>query len=413
MRRLPGAAALVAVVLLAAAPAAAQDATQLAKNLFYAGAQAYEAGRFPDAIQAFTEAYKLSPRPGILFSTAQAHRKQYYVDKRPAEIREAVRLYREYIGKVEQGGRRADAVQALSELEPILEKMGAEAAAPAPVERASPTRLMISVQVKDASIAVDGGKPEAPPFSAVVKPGKHTVKITAAGYFPEEREVQAAEGGVVALDVPMREQPGLLTVQARDGADVTIDGRIAATTPMSRPIELPPGPHFVTVTKRGYKAFSDDVDIGRGEAKTVTAQLDVTGQRVAAYALLGVAAAGAVTGGVLAGVAIHEQIQAQSLDSQRTSKGGLSGPQLTDYTNDVSLRNTLRTASGVAFAGTFVLAATGVVLALADQPVIGPSTRRDVTPKPAAPTPGERPMEVSAAPLLGPGLYGAVLQGRF
>jgi PEGA domain len=404
--------ALVAGALLAAAPAWAEDATQQAKTLFYAGAQAYEAGQYQAAIQAFTEAYKLSPRPGILFSMAQAHKKQYALDRRPAEAREAVRLYREYVAKVEQGGRRADAAQALSELEPIVDKLGGETAAPPPAERKSPTRLMVSVQAKEATIALDGGKPVGAPFVGEVKPGKHSVKVTAAGYFPEEREVQAAEGGVVAVDVQMREQPGLLTVVARAGADVTIDGRIAASTPMWRPIEVPAGRHFVAVTKRGYKGYSDDLDISRGEARTVTAPLEVTGQRVAAYALFGVAAAGAITGGILAVVSVHEQGQAQSIDTTRTTAGGLTDAQLTQYNGFVSSRNAFRTAAGVALAGAFVVGATGVVLVLADQPVVGPAVHRD-EPKPATPAPSERPLEVSAAPLVGPGLYGASLVGRF
>jgi hypothetical protein len=39
--------------------------------------------------------------------------------------------------------------------------------------------------------------------------------------------------------------------------------------------------------------------------------------------------------------------------------------------------------------------------------------RRDDAPRPA-PTPGgDRPMELSAVPLVGPGFYGASLAGRF
>ncbi len=412
-RRSP--APLALALLLTAAPAAAEDATQQAKMLFNAGAQAYEAGQFPAAIQALGEAYRLSPRPGILFSLAQAHRKQYLVDRQPAQLREAVKLYREYIAKVESGGRRGDAVQALAELEPSLATLGAaEATAPAaPVERKAPTRLMVSVPIKEATIALDGGKPGEAPLIAEVTPGKHTVKVTAAGFLPEEREVQAAEGGIVALDVPLREQPALLSVSARDGSDIAIDGRNTATTPLARPLELPSGRHFIAVTRRGYQAFSEDVDLARGESKTLTVRLEVTSQRTAAWVLVGAAAVGIVAGGTLAAVAVAQQGHAQSLDNQRNTTGGLTQSDLDQYTSYLSTRNELRTASGVAFGGAVVVGATGILLAIFDQPVVGAGMRRDDAPKPAVPLVRERSMDMAAAPVIGPGFYGVGVSGRF
>jgi hypothetical protein len=407
--------ALAFSLLLASAPALAQDATAQAKTMFNAGAQAYEAGQFPAAIQAFGEAYRLAPRPGILFSMAQAHRKQYYVDRQPAHVREAVRLYREYVARVEAGGRRTDAAQALAELEPILEKLGAAdaGAAAAPVERKAATRLMVSAQSREATITLDGGKPVEAPLIAEVKPGKHTVKVVAAGYLPEEREVQAAEGGIVALDIPLKEQPALLSVSTRDGADVAIDGRNAAATPLARPIEVTPGRHFIAVTRRGYHAFAEDVDFTRGETRTLTVHLEATGQSTAAYSLIGVGAAGLLAGGVLAAVAVVQQGKAQTLDDRRTQQGGLSLADLAQYTSYLDTRNEVRTAAGVTFTGAVLVGGIGVLLAIFDRPVVGTGARRDEAPKPAVPAPREHPMELSATPLLGPGLVGAAVHGRF
>ena len=415
MKRFARTATLTFALALAAAPVAAQDATAQAKVLFNVGAQAYEAAQFPAAIQAFTEAYRLSPRPGILFSMAQAHRKQYFVDQQGAHVREALKLYREYIAKVEVGGRRADAVQAIADLEPILAKIGAVEAsqAPAAVERRAPTRLMVSAQTREATISLDGKSPVPAPLAAEVEPGKHTVHVAAPGYFPEEREVEAAEGGIVAIDVPMREEPGLLSVSAPDGAGLSIDGRSVATTPLQRPIEVTAGAHFVAVTKRGYRPFSEDLEIGRGEARTLAAPLEVTGQRLVAYGLVGLAAAGLVTGGTLAAVAFSKQSQAQTLDDRRTKQGGLSAADLAQYEGDVSARNGFRTAAGATLAGAAVVGVAAVFLAVFDQPGAVGGGRRDDRPKPTAPPPRERPMEMSAAPLWGPGFYGASLAGRF
>lgn len=75
-------ATLVSASVLTAAPASADDVEQ-AKTLFNAGAQAFNVGKFSAAIQAFDAAYALAPRPAILFSLAQAQRRQYFVDRSP------------------------------------------------------------------------------------------------------------------------------------------------------------------------------------------------------------------------------------------------------------------------------------------------------------------------------------------
>ncbi|APR77708.1 TonB-dependent receptor [Minicystis rosea] len=412
-------AAAAAVLALTPATALAQDATEQAKTMFNVGAAAYESGKYPAAIQAFTEAYRLSPRPGILFSIAQAYRRQFTADKQAANLRAAIKHYREYIAKVEQGGRRAEAVQALSELEPMAERLGssgdAAPATPAAPERRAPTQLMVSAQTKEATITLDGGKPLEAPLIAEVKAGKHRIHLEAPGFFPEEREVQAAEGGVVALDIAMRERPGLLTVVSRDGADVSIDGRLVATTPLARAIEVPPGRHFVAVTRRGYKAFTDEIDLGRGEERRVDAHIELTKQRIGAYVLMGVGAATALGGGGVAALAIHEQQEAQTLDQKRMAKGGLTSDELEQYKSHQRRRDELRGAAAVAFGGAIVLGGTAVLMAIFDQPTIE-KAHRDSAPSSGSPSPTpakDRPMEMSAVPLIGPGFYGMSLSGSF
>jgi hypothetical protein len=403
---------LAVAVMLAASPALAQDATAQAKALFTAGAQAYEAGQFPAAIQAFAEAYRLSPRPGLLFSMAQAHRKQYFVDKQATHVREAVRLYREYVAKVEQGGRRGDAVQALAELEPIAERLGPGDATLPPPEKKQATRISVSASAKDATVTLDGKPVETGIFHEVAAT-KHTIRVTAPGYFPEEREVPTAEGGIMAVDVAMREQPGVLSVAAADDADIAIDGRSMATTPMSRPLEVTPGTHFVAVTKRGYRPFAEDMDFVHGDTKTITVKLERTGQRVASYALFGVAALGVVTGAALAGVALYEQSQAKPLGMMITQNGGVSTAAAGNYNSDLSTRNDLRLAAGVALGGGVAVGLTGVMLAVFDQPTVSAGRRKDDAPKQTAPAPRDRPVDLGAIPILGPGLYGASVRARF
>ena len=134
---------VLAAALAVTAPAAAQDNLERARMLFNAGAEAYGTGQYPVAIQAFQEAHRLSERPGLLFSIAQAYRQQYYVDKNPANVRGAIQYYRDYLSKVKSGARVGEAAKALSELEPIAARLTADtgetpAPTPPPATRATP-----------------------------------------------------------------------------------------------------------------------------------------------------------------------------------------------------------------------------------------------------------------------------------
>jgi hypothetical protein len=405
--------------LFVEAAAFAADPPDQGKTLFNAGAQAYAAGQFNAAIQAFEESYRISPRPGVLFSVAQAHRRQYYVDKRPEHLKSALQYYRDYLAQVSDGGRRADAAQALSELEPIAERLGSSGAAPAAPAAPPETRLMVSSPTHEATVSVDKGKAMEAPLITEIKPGKHALHLTAPGYFDEDREINASAGGVAALDIALRERPGQLVIKAPGGALLTIDGRYVATTPLPRALEIEPGHHLIALAKNGYHAHTEEIDVGRAETRTLEVSLGATRQRVASYVLLGTGAAGILVGGVFAGLAAHQQILAQDIDAQRQTKGYDCRDAPADcptkaYQDAVDQRNQLRPIASVALAAGAVVAATGAVLFLFDQPSLDArAARSDSKAKPAAPPPKASPLEISAAPAIGPGFYGGSFVGRF
>jgi hypothetical protein len=410
---------VLATPLLVGRPASAADAPDQGKTLFNAGAQAYAAGQFTAAIQAFDECYRLDPRPGVLFSIAQAHRRQYYVDKRPDHLKLAIQNYRDYLSKVSDGGRRADAAQALSELEPVAERLGSSGAAPAAPAAIPETRLMVSSPTHEAMVSVDKGKAMEAPLITEIKPGKHALHLTAPGYFDEDREINASAGGVAALDIALRERPGQLVIKASGGALLTIDGRYVATTPLPRALEIEPGHHLIALAKNGYHAHTEEIDVGRAETKTLDVTLGATRQRVASYVLLGTGAAGILVGGVFAGLAAHQQSLAQAIDGQRQTKSydcrdtTVACPTKA-YQDAVDQRNQLRPIAGIALTAGAVVAATGAVLFLFDQPSLDArAARSDSKPRPAAPAPKATPLEVSAAPAIGPGFYGGSFVGRF
>src|SRR5215471_10891725 len=52
--------------------ARAQDDAVKARNAFQLGVTAFTAGKYADALEAFTEAYRAKPNPVVLFNIAQA-----------------------------------------------------------------------------------------------------------------------------------------------------------------------------------------------------------------------------------------------------------------------------------------------------------------------------------------------------
>jgi hypothetical protein len=404
----------LAAVLLLSATALAQDAhVEQAKMYFNAGAKAYSDGHYDAAIQMFEEAYKAAPRPAILFSMAQAERKQYYVKKQPEVLLGAVKHYHAYLDQVPTGGRRDDAATALAELEPIASRLSPEAAEAQAAASPVATRIMVSSQTSSAVFSIDGAPTKDVPLMVDVKPGKHKVRVLADGFVDEERAVSVSPGGTAPVEITLRERPALLSVKADDGADVVVDGRMLGTTPLPRPLEVPSGAHFIALLKNGHKAFTREVTLERAKGTTVTAHFETTGQRVVSYGFLGAGVVGLVAGGVFVGVTLYEQGQAQNV-LDRMGKMNLSPPDLDTYNHAVDARDMWRTASVVTLGVSVVALATGLTLYAFDKPTPGIVGPPQETPKPNAPPPPREPsMEMSAIPLVGPGVVGAGVIGRF
>jgi tetratricopeptide (TPR) repeat protein len=399
---------MLALALASSAARAGETDVDQARAIFNAGAQAYEKADYASALEAFEAAYRITPRPGILFSMAQAHRRQYAVSEEPLHLREAVRLYREYLDKVNQGERRADAVQALVELEPLVARLAADGSAPVPTTAAAPrTRLMVSVDGDAAVLSLDGHATQGAPLIADVAPGRHRIRASAPGYVDEVRDVVAVEGALVAIDVPLREQPGKLLVVAPPGADVSVDRRLAGTAPLPGPISVAPGRRYLWIAKAGSEPREVVVDVGRGQSRTVRVELSRTDQRVAAELFFVGAGAGLLAGGVFTGLALENQSKASDVRS-RQSTGDISMSAVHDYEGARQRRDDFRTAAYAAFGSAAGLGAIGAVLYFADRPPTAPVRAE-------RPEPGGRKArpELGLVPLWAPSVSGLAVHGRF
>jgi hypothetical protein len=364
--------AALALFIAQGARAADQPLDQ-AKASFKAGAAAYGAGDYLAAIQAFDAAYRVTPLPAIAFSLAQAERRQYFASRDAKHLARAVELYRLYLTQVASGGRRADATDALGQLEALLLAQPADVAgtATAPGARlGDKTRLLVSGNAPKARISLDGGPLVASPLIAEVAPGPHSVRIEADGFFPEVRQLVALPGVLVPADVDLRERPATVLIRGAEGADVYVDGHFAGRAAKQFPLQLSSGPHRLIFAKAGHRLESVSVTLARGERRNLGIALRNTRQRTAAFVLFGSGAGLVGIGAQLGLETLNYEAEAARLLRKRSSSH-LTARELEDYRDATRTRNQLRTVSIITLSLGGAGLLTGLALFELDEPNLG------------------------------------------
>jgi hypothetical protein len=404
--------AALAAITLSSFAAAGPAEVERARTFFNAGAQAYSAARYRDAVNSFEQAYALAPRPNVLFSLAQSERKEFYASNDVTMLRRALAHYKQYLQEVPSGGRRSEATEAKADLEARasrLDPQGEPSAPAAPAEKKK-ARLTVVSGTPGAQVTVDNGTPSEVPYFGDVEPGRHSVRVFADGYFDETREVSGDKPVDIPLDVPLRDRPALVTVELDRSGELFVDGRVVATTPLRDPVEVPPGPHIVSVAVNGRKAFSQEVTLQRGKPFNVKPHLEVSGQRTLAWAMIVGGGAGLLVGGLGALVAVRQENKAQDIDSQRQT-GNIDAASLEAHNDAITRRDGWRTASIVGASLGGALLAGGVALYLFDRPTVAVVPPRSVEPTPQPKKPDA--LDIATAPILGPGALGWGVTGRF
>lgn len=349
-----------------------QDKTDdAARILFDAGAKAYASGLFADAVIAFREAHALAPdRPTVLFSLAQAERRQYTVKQDPALLEAAIAHFRKYLEVVSEGGRRADVVVALGELEAL--RAGTEA----PAKKAA--RVFITTETPAASIFIDGGKRDQIPVIEEAAPGRHEIKIEAPGFITETREIIAVEGTIFPLEINLKEKPSFLALKAPKGATISVDGRVYGDAPLLSPLELSSGTHQILVTQRGYVPHEERISIERAWTSSLNVQLNSTTQRRLSYFLFGASLTGFGVGAGLVLASIAKDAEAAEI-YKKTESGNISRETLNTYRTALDRRNTYILGTALADFAAVSLGVTAGITYLFDSSSRLPnnSTRND------------------------------------
>lgn len=404
----------VALALLAMSSLAAagpeEDTAAQARAYFETGAKEYEKENYPNAIRAFEQAYALTGRPGLLFSIAQSYRRQYTNDSKAPNLKKALEYYQKYVAEDKTGKRKREAEAAIKDIQGILDRLPAEVITTVPAELILPAQISITTQAEDATISIDGGAPR--PLEPVdVPPGKYKVVVTAPGYFSEEREVTVKKAQIMALDVQLRPMPALVSITGRFGAEVRVDGAPRGTLPLAAPLEIDAGERNITVSMNGFMTYVDERSFGRGDKTTLTAKMERTQQRVAAFVLFGAGLVSAGTGvasGALAAIAQGEAVEI----NERRKSSFIESAELDQYENLLKFRSAMSITSTVTLNAGIGLGALAFLLYYFDEPKLTPprakKDKKDDKPK-------EMPAmrEMAIVPMATPGFVGVSFGARF
>lgn len=322
------------LLLLCASVAGATDREADGRALFEVGVKSYQEGQYAAAIAAFSEAYRITKRPGLLFSLAQAFRRNYDKTHEPTQLQEAIQYYTRYLAANASGEHRTEAAAWLQQLSPPK----TQGVKPPPRAEQGRTQLVIAVNVPHASLRLDGRSIPTLPYAADVAPGKHHLEVTADGYALYQQDVDVAEDTVLPINLELVRSISRIEVLGASGAEVLIDGVKVGELP-SDGFAVVPGHHAVEVRRRGYYTLRHAVESSAGVPQTLRLTAAPTTRRTASWVLVGAGAAATLAGSLLGYLAVRKQADAQSLQDQP----GM-GPA---FERALGARNDLRLAAAV------------------------------------------------------------------
>ncbi|MET0794776.1 MAG: PEGA domain-containing protein, partial [Polyangiaceae bacterium] len=352
--------------------------------------------------------------PAIAFSLGQAERRQYFVDHSRSHLERAISLFRRYIDVAPGGSRRADALDALSQLEPLAaaQPRPTGSAAPRPQDAARRTRVLITSDARGARLSLDGAAGVTSPLIREVEPGKHYVTVDAPGFHATQRELTAIAGELVLTQVALRERPSILSIWTSPDSEIYVDGAYTSVGGDGVTLQLPSGKHRIAVAQNGHRVALRELTLERGKAQTIRVPLEQTPQRIVSQALFigGGAALGASL--VFSALTIQAEGRAEEFLGRR-GQGNVSGPALYSYNSSIIDRDRYRLGTGVcltASAGFFI---TGLFLHELDRP--NPQILYRSGPRSGAPSaaPAAASASLQIVPLVYGGGFGAMLGGTF
>lgn len=121
--------------------------------------------------------------------------------------------------------------------------------------------LLVEVEPATATSDIEGGFSLRISGNYLLRPGDYTVKASAKGYFENETAFRISDAESQKLTLTLEKKPGhLVVVSEPGGAEISVDGRVAGTTPLTVP-ELSPGSHSLQLSLARYFPLQTSVEI--------------------------------------------------------------------------------------------------------------------------------------------------------
>jgi hypothetical protein len=285
------------VVLRAGAAAASPPKEAVALRRFIEGRQAFEAGRFEEALAAFQASIELQPSPNSRLYIGRCYRALGRTASAYTSFRLAAREAEDRLkatGERRYTATRATALGEAAEIEPKVPHVTLAVPAQAPGQLA---------------ITVDGDELPSSAWGVAIEldPGRHDIAATGPRLRPFAAAVELLPGDSRRVDVLVERIPTAtlrIDFETRpEGLSVEIDGRPVATLALEQPLLVDVGPHRVVARAPGHADYvwaheladRDEVAlrVSLGAARTGT-------PRWLFYAAAGGAGAALAAGSVLA-----------------------------------------------------------------------------------------------------------------
>jgi hypothetical protein len=155
-----------------------------ARQHFMAGQDYYTQGRYNKAIEEFEEAYRLDPRPLLLFNIAQAYEKL-------GQLKKTVDYLKRFLEAEPDTDERTTLLNKIANLEARIAKTG----------------IKVSCNVPEANVYVDGKEVGKTPIAKVVplSAGAHKVQVSKKGFKDFTMSVAISSGQTTPVEATLEE----------------------------------------------------------------------------------------------------------------------------------------------------------------------------------------------------------------
>lgn len=184
----------------------------------------------------------------------------YTVDVGNRRVRATKAGYAEAVESIQVAGRKS--VKVALKLQPLVKT------AKVNVSVVGPSNAIVKIDGKEVGAAPYAGQ-------VAVSAEPHQFSAEANGYVTATQSAIVRDGEALNLTLqlsPDQAKGKLVVVTKPEGATIEIDGKAAGATRWEGPVDA--RTHQIVVKKPGYYTWTQDVDVAKGDARSITASLN-------------------------------------------------------------------------------------------------------------------------------------------